>query len=128
VLIWYYIAREALNTGVNSIFVPISYALGYATGTYLGSIISKEFIKGNTSVQVITSHATKDNLKKIRDKGYGVTAIDVTEGLDNKDKKMLLLEIKNKDKKDLTKLVRSIDPDAFITFKETLYIQNGFLK
>lgn len=125
VLIWYYIAREALNTDINSILVPISYALGYATGTYLGSIISKEFIRGNTSIQVITSSL---DLNKIREAGYAVTSIDVTDGFDNKNKKLLLLEIKNKDKKDLTKLIKSMDPNAFITYKETQMVYNGFLK
>ena len=35
VLIWFYAAREALNTNIDSIFIPIFYAGGYAAGTYL---------------------------------------------------------------------------------------------
>ena len=57
VFIWYYVARSALNTPLTSVLVPISYSLGYATGTYIGTTLSRKAIKGNTSVQVITSKA-----------------------------------------------------------------------
>ena len=39
-IIWYYAAREALNTEINSILIPISYALGFGVGTYLGIAIN----------------------------------------------------------------------------------------
>ena len=45
VFIWFLIVREALNTDVESIWIAISYSLGFATGTYLGGIISKKLIK-----------------------------------------------------------------------------------
>ena len=87
VFIWYYVARSALNTPLTSIFVPISYSLGYATGTFIGTTLSRKVIKGNTSIQVITSKASKTNLEKIRTAGYGVTVIDVYDTYDNKEKK-----------------------------------------
>ena len=36
VLIWFVVAREALNTDGNMFFIAISYAGGYATGTLIG--------------------------------------------------------------------------------------------
>ena len=35
VFIWFVIAREALNIELDSIVIPISYASGYALGTYI---------------------------------------------------------------------------------------------
>ncbi len=55
VLVWFIIVQEALNTTETSIVIAISYALGFATGTYIGSILSRIFITGNLSVQVITT-------------------------------------------------------------------------
>ena len=42
VLVWFLVVKEALNTDENSIFIAISYSLGFATGTYIGSYLSKE--------------------------------------------------------------------------------------
>ena len=86
VLIWYYVARSALNTTLTSVLVPISYSLGYATGTYIGTYLSQVIIKGNTSVQIITSKATKENLALIRKSGFAVTTIDVYDSYDDKKK------------------------------------------
>ena len=127
VLIWYYVARSALNTPLTSIFVPISYSLGYATGTFIGTTLSRSVIRGNASVQVITSKANKTNLEKIRKSGYGVTVIDVYDTYENKEKK-LLMEVKNKNIQHLTNLIKKIDAKAFITLRETQSVYNGFVK
>ena len=44
VLIWFLVVKEALNTDSTSIFVALSYAGGYATGTLVGGTLSKKFI------------------------------------------------------------------------------------
>lgn len=128
VFIWYYVARSALNTSLTSILVPISYSLGYATGTYIGTTLSRKVIKGNTSVQVITSKASRTNLERIRKSGYGVTIVDVYDTYDNKEKKLLLMEVKNRNITELTNLIKKIDEKAFITLRETQTIYNGFVK
>lgn len=128
VLIWYYVARSALNTTLTSVLVPISYSLGYATGTYIGTYLSQVIIKGNTSVQIITSKATKENLALIRKSGFAVTTIDVYDSYDDKKKKLLLMEVQNQKISALNELINSIDKKAFITYKETQNIYNGFLK
>lgn len=128
VLIWYYVARSALNTTITSVLVPISYSLGYATGTYIGTYLSQVIIKGNTSVQIITSKATKENLALIRKSGFAVTTIDVYDSYDDKKKKLLLMEVQNQKISALNELINSIDKKAFITYKETQNIYNGFLK
>lgn len=127
VFIWFIIVREALNTDETSIFVAISYALGYATGTFIGSKLSKKFISGNLSVQIITSKAMElSNI--LREKGYAVTVIDV-EGKDNsQDKYMLFIGINNKNLNNLQKITKEIDPNAFVVINETKYVENGFMK
>ena len=55
VFIWFIVVKEALNTNSTSIFIALSYAGGYATGTFIGSAVSEKLIKGNFGVQVITS-------------------------------------------------------------------------
>ena len=40
VIIWFYVAKEALLVDTNNVLIPISYSLGYATGNLIGSLIS----------------------------------------------------------------------------------------
>ena len=128
VMVWFIVAREALNTEYTSLWIAISYSAGYATVTYIGSKLSNIFIKGNTTCQVITSKATKNNIKLLRDKGYALTILDIKDYYDGIKKKMLLIEINNTKIKELSKLIRKIDNNAFITFSETKTVINGFIK
>lgn len=127
VFIWFLIVREALNTEETSIFVAIAYSLGFATGTFIGGLLSKKFIHGNLTVQIITDNAYPTLVDTLRNEGYAVTVIDV-EGKDkNQEKYMLFIEINNKNLTHLQKLVKNIDKDAFIVVNETKYVENGFI-
>lgn len=126
VFVWFIIVREALNTDVDSIWVAISYSLGFATGTYIGSIISNKFIKSTFSFEIITSKY--EMISILREKGYAVTVLDVKGKDDKKDKYMLLLEIENTTLNDLKNAIRKIDKEAFVIVTETKYVQNGYFK
>ena len=51
VFIWFLVVKEALNTDIQSIWIVISYSGGYATGTILGTYISKTFINSLISIR-----------------------------------------------------------------------------
>lgn len=125
VFIWFVIVKEALNTNETSIFVAISYALGYATGTFIGGMLSKKLISGNLSVQVITSNLNM--VDTLRNEGYGVTVMDV-EGKDKDvEKFMLFIQINKKSMNHLQKLIKANDSSAFIVVNETKFIENGYM-
>ncbi len=126
VFVWFIIVREALNTDVDSIWIAFSYSLGFATGTYIGSIISKKFIKSTFSFEVITSKYEMIDI--LRNKGYAVTVLDVKGKDDTQDKYMLLLEIENSVLNDLKNIIKQIDKDAFTIVTETKFVQNGYFK
>ena len=128
VLIWYYAAREALTTPIDSFLIPCFYSLGYATGTYLGSILSKYLIKGTVNVQIITSKATKKNLDILRAQGYAITVVSATDSYDGLKNKVLYIETNNKELKKLITKVKEIDSSAFISVSETKLVENGFIK
>ncbi len=127
VFVWFIIVKEALNTDETSLWIAISYSLGFATGTYIGGILSKKFISGNLSVQVITNKAYPKMIEQLRKEGFGVTVIDV-EGKDNTlEKYMLFIEINNKSFSHLHHIIKQCDKNAFIVVNETKYVQNGFI-
>lgn len=126
VFIWFLVVKEALNTDETSIWIAISYSLGFATGTYLGGILSKKFIDGNLSIQIITSNLGMADF--LRNEGYGVTIMNV-EGKDKEvDKYMLFIQINKKSISHLQKIVKSLDNNAFMVVNETKYVENGFIK
>jgi len=125
ITVWFLVVKEALNTDNNSIFIVFSYALGFSTGTYIGGIISNKYIKGYVTVQVVTENKELEHI--IRKNNYGVTTINI-KGIENKNKKLLLIQINNKTIEELKTLINKNDPKAFIVISETKYIQNGFIK
>lgn len=127
IFIWFVIVKEALSTDETSIFIAISYSLGFATGTYIGSILSQKFINSNLSVQVITDKAYPDMVDKLRNMGYGVTVMNV-EGKSKEEKYMLFIEINDKSLTNLQQTIKDIDNKAFVVVNETKLVQNGFIK
>lgn len=125
ICIWFTIVREALNTDETSLFVMLSYAGGYATGTYIGGFISKKVIKGTVSVQVITAKANLVNI--IRENGYAASLMNI-KGQEEVDKYMLYIEVNNKSYNKLMNLIEKHDEKAFIVVNETKFVQNGFIK
>lgn len=71
VMIWFYVAKEALLIDTNNALIPISYSLGYATGTLIGALISKYFINGYYEVKIYYfNNNVISYLKRLRVKYY----------------------------------------------------------
>lgn len=127
VIIWFLVVKEALNTPESSIWIALSYAGGYAAGTFIGTTLSRVLINGKISVQVVLDYLASNKIDKIRDAGYAVSQIECT-GKDNKKKLMLFIELDKKNLNDLKKIISKIDKNAFLVVNETKYVENGFFK
>ncbi|MEG1495012.1 MAG: DUF5698 domain-containing protein [Bacilli bacterium] len=126
VLVWFLIVKEALNSATTGIWIGISYAAGFAAGTYIGSIMSQKLIKGKLSVQVITSNHSEKLIEKIKAAGYGLSIMNIEDKNKEHDKYMLFIEIDNSRLISLQKLIRELDPKSFMVVNETKYVQNGY--
>ena len=127
VIIWFVVVKEALNTKLESIWIALSYAGGYAAGTFIGGTLSNFLIKGKISVQVILNYLALEETEKIREAGFAVSLIECT-GKENSKKSMLFIEVDKKQLNDLKKKIKEIDKNAFIVVNETKYVENGFFK
>lgn len=128
VLVWFIIAKEALDTNSSSILVGISYALGFAAGTFIGGKISTKVIKGTISVQIITNKATNTWLDELRENGYAVSVMDIREK-DNEPKKyMFFMEISTNEFDKVHRIIKKHDKNAFIVVNESKFVVNGFFK
>lgn len=128
VLVWYAVARQALNTTGNPWLIAISYAGGYATGTFIGSKLSTRFVKGVVGVQIIVNNDSETLIQKLRKKGYAVSVIELKNDYEGNNKDMLYIQVNNNKLKELTNLVKNYDKNAFIIVNETKSVQNGFIK
>ena len=126
VFIWFLVAKDVLSNG--NWYDVFPYALGYATGTFIGIKINEKFVSGNLGVQVVTSMDNKGIIDELRNRGYAVSVVNVN-GIDKRKKKyMLFIEIKKNKYNELRKLIEELDPCAFVTVHETRYVTNGYFK
>ena len=128
VFIWFVVAREALTMDIKSIFIPIFYSLGYATGTLLGAFLSKKLIKGSVGLQIIVNQEDNMLLKALKTRGYEVSIISLENDFKGQKKRMLFLEVNSKSLPKIEKLITKTAPDAFIVACESKKVTNGIVK
>lgn len=128
VLIWFIVAREALNTEISSIVIPISYSLGYATGTLIGTFISNHCIEGLICMQAIVKKDNKKLKEKIREEGFGVSVVALKDEVDDIKKEMLLILSSKKKASQLVDMLKNEEPTAFVIASETKFAKNGLIK
>lgn len=128
VLVWYTVAREALNTTGNTLLIAVSYAGGYATGTFIGSKLSQLLIKGVVGVQIVVKEDSDGLINDLRERGFAVSIIELKNDYEGKNKDMLYIQVNNRKLKELTSIVKKHDESAFIVVNETKLIQNGLIK
>lgn len=127
VLVWFLVAREALNINLNSVWIPISYALGYATGNLIGSFISNNCIKTEINVTVITK---KNNnlVNLLRDNAFEVSIIDLKNSFDNIKKQMFIIETSKKNYKRLIHIIKSYDINSCIMVSDIKKVEKYTLE
>ena len=121
VLIWFLVAREALNQATKYPIIIIAYAGGYAAGTLIGSLISSNVFKGTLNVQIITSTDKNKMIETIKENGFGASVISMDDN-----KWMIIVEANKKHYSKLKKIITEIDPHVFIHVNETKFIEGGF--
>ena len=67
-------------------------------------------------------------INQLRKEGFGVSVCALKKNINNQNKDMLFIQIKNKRLKDVTKIIRKYDKDAFVVINETKYVQNGVIR
>lgn len=106
----------------------IFYALAYASGTYLGSLLDDKLALGLSSIQVIMPDYQKAELlcSELRSNGFGVSTLDA-HGIDNKPRQMILLNARRKTLPRVLEIISSVDKDAFVTVSDVKMRQGGYM-
>lgn len=110
---------------LDNILNVIVYCLSYGLGIIIGSFIEQKMALGYTQMQVVTKIVSDSLPKLLREQGFGVTSW-IVEGMDGQ-KQMLNILVKRKGGNSLEKVVKHLDPDAFIISFEPNRFSGGFL-
>lgn len=102
----------------------IAYAVGFALGIIIGSIIEERLALGYITVHVISTNPDLPFTKKIREKGFGVTSWH-SYGMEG-DRLSIQVLAPRKQEAFLYQIITEIDPKAFIISYEPKHIQGGF--
>lgn len=102
----------------------IAYAVGYALGIIIGSIIEERLALGYITVNVVSVNTDLPFTKKLREAGFGVTSWR-SSGMDGDRLSMQILAPRKRELQ-LYQVVTEIDPKAFIVSYEPKHIQGGF--
>lgn len=111
---------SAMNNWIN----VLAYALGFATGNYVGILLEGKMALGDIIVQVISELETVELVEKLRNKGFGVT---VVEGCGKKGIKHLLnVTLQRKNLSKLYSIIDRYDKEAFVTVTDARSIRGGY--
>lgn len=116
--------NEVLKGGLNDIGKVLAYAGGFASGTYVGSLIEERLAMGYLSLQVFPPpHLEKKFVNTLRQEGFGVTTVS-GQGR-NGERIILFVTLKRKDLNRAIELLDQIFPSVFFTISDARYIKGG---
>lgn len=121
IIIWLLVVGRVLSD-MSDPWKILAYALGYATGNYMGVVVEEWIGLGSIKMEVVLStDRTQGVVTKIREMGYGVTVID-GEGRDEKRNVLIIILPRRSVPK-----VRSIlkESEAFVTITDIKPVQRG---
>lgn len=109
VLIWVVAVSRVINDLDRPIYA-VAYALGFATGNFVGVTIEQRLAMGNRVVRVF-SRKGDAIASVIRDAGYGATVFD-GRGKDGP-VELVYIEVPRREVKRVATMVRQVDPGCF---------------
>lgn len=125
VLIWIVLVSTVLNNVTDDPVKVVVYALGFALGNYVGSIVEQRLGIGNVRIEAIVLEIHGEELANaIRSKGYAVTII-AGHGM-NYERSVLLMNIKRKDYQNVIKLIRAVQENVVITINDIKPVYGGY--
>ncbi len=129
ITMWVIITSTVLSGFQSDPLKIVVYAAAFGMGNFLGSWLDEKLAFGLSSIQVVVPDATSaHNLcNELREKGYGITTLDV-HGIEGQTRYMLLLMIRRKYLNEALKLITNASCNAVITVSDVKVQKGGYLR
>ncbi|HRP02362.1 MAG TPA: DUF2179 domain-containing protein [Candidatus Kapabacteria bacterium] len=121
-LIWI-LAVSQIMMHLNNFYYYIAYAMGFATGTYLGMLLEEKLSLGYVIIRVITYRDSHELVINLREKKYTATILDA-DGVAGP-VKLIFLVIKRTNSMEVIKLIKHFSPNAFYTIEDVKFVSGG---
>ncbi|NLK21644.1 MAG: DUF2179 domain-containing protein [Epulopiscium sp.] len=122
VFIWITVIGEIMNNASN-IFCYLAYAIGFATGNYVGIWVENKISLGLVVVRIITQKESNELIEYLRQHNYGVTILDAA-GANGK-VKIILTIIKRKNLNIVMESINEFNPKSFYTIEDIRSVSEG---
>ncbi|HDP99106.1 MAG TPA: DUF2179 domain-containing protein [bacterium] len=115
VLIWLLAIRQIFNN-LNNFMCYLTYAGGFATGSFVGMWIEQKLAIGIQVVRIITRKDAQKLITHLREAGYGITVIN-GQGATGR-VKLIFTTIQRKDLKCVIGAIKHFNPKAFYSVED----------
>jgi uncharacterized protein YebE (UPF0316 family) len=121
VLIWL-LAVTRLFQNLDNWVCYIGYAVGFATGSYIGIKLEEKLALGVQLIRIITRKDAGDLIYRLREAGYGLTAIKA-EGSTG-EVGVLYTIVNRKSINNIVKIIQQYNPNAFYTIEDIRFVSH----
>ncbi len=125
VLVWI-VAISQVMQNLNNFVCYFAYALGFATGTFVGIIIEEKLAIGTLVVRIIVDKNEFELKEQLSKSGFGVTAVDA-EGK-NGDVKIIYTVIKRKELQEVVQIIEGCNSNAFYSIEDARKVNKGIFR
>ncbi len=118
ILVWLFAISQIMQH-LNNIFFAVTYAAGFAAGTFVGVILEEKISLGTVLIQVITKENYTEIMNALQEKNFKPTAFDA-EGTKGKVKMIFVITERHNTKKAVN-TIKSMNPHAFYSIEDIKY-------
>ena len=119
------VVMARIVSDLSNVINLFAYCLGASVGSYVGMAIETRFVKSYSTLTVITQELGEEIASNLRECGYGVT-ITHGEGRDGA-VDILRSSATSRDIPGMVKIIRAINPHAFIEVEQARALMRGWL-
>jgi uncharacterized protein YebE (UPF0316 family) len=123
VLIWI-VAISQIMRNLTTWYTYVAYALGFATGNFIGISIERRIALGNLIVRIITREEAEELVKELWNSGYGVTSMDARG--ETGPVKIIFTVVKRRKLPDVIAIIKRNHPQAFYTVEDVRFVAERY--
>ena len=125
VILWVILVSTVLTNITEDPMKVVIYALGFAMGNYVGSMLENKLAIGTTNIEAIVLKEHGEQLSHLlRTVGLAVTAVEAN-GMRDK-REILMLHVPRKKARETVKLIKSFQHNVVITKSDIKPIYGGY--
>jgi uncharacterized protein YebE (UPF0316 family) len=126
IVIWL-LAMEVVMQDLSNIANFLAFALGFATGTYVGLVIEERLSIGMVILRIITTEESEEQIAAFLEAEHcGVTCLDAQGSRGNV--KMIISLVDRADVSRITEFLRTVNPHAFFSIEDVRYANEGVFR